>query len=116
MPMTQDNHADIVLMTALPLEETPFLKYARSFHQSKTKGRICYRGRIGTYEVVIWCALGIGNVRAAKAATEAIGIWNPAHIILVGYAGGVQKKNERLLGDILVADQVVDYELAKVRP
>src|SRR5690348_16086630 len=101
--MTQDNHADIVLMTALPLEEAALLKYAGPFQQSKIKGRTYHRGRIGPYEVVIWCALGMGNVRAAKAATEAIGIWNPAHIILVGYAGGVEKKNERLLGDILVA-------------
>ncbi len=58
----------------------------------------------------------MGNVRSGVLATEAIGIWNPAHLILTGYAGGVKKKNERYLGDVLVPDQVVDYEMGKVKP
>jgi nucleoside phosphorylase len=114
--MTQDNHADIVLITALALEEAALLKYIGPTRESKASGRTYHRGKVGPYDVVVWCALGMGNVRAARAATEAIGIWNPAHIILVGYAGGVKKKNERMLGDVLVADQVVDYELGKETP
>jgi len=114
--MTQDNHTDIVLITALPLEEAALLKFIGATQESKAKGRTYHRGKVGPYDVVVWCAGGMGNVRAAKAATEAIGIWNPEHIILVGYAGGVKKKNERMLGDVLVADQVVDYELGKEKP
>jgi len=111
--MTQDNHADIVLITALQLEEQALLKYIGQTEESNAKGRKYHRGTVGHYNVVVSCALGMGNVRAAAVVNEAIGIWNPAHIILVGYAGGVKKKNERMLGDVLVADQVVDYELGK---
>jgi nucleoside phosphorylase len=114
--MTQDNHADIVLMTALPLERDALLKYLGPAQESKAKGRQYHRGRVGPYEVVVWSALGMGNVQAGVIATEAIGIWNPSHIILAGYAGGVKKKNERYLGDVLVPDQVMGYELGKEKP
>jgi nucleoside phosphorylase len=114
--MDEDNNADVVLMTALPLEREALLKYIGPTQESKAKGRQYHRMRVGPYEVVVCSALGMGNVQSGIMATEAIGIWNPSHIILTGYVGGVKKKNERFLGDVLVPDQVVGYELGKQKP
>jgi nucleoside phosphorylase len=114
--MSPENRADVVLLTALPLERDALLKYIGPVQESKAKGREYHRGKVGPYDVVVCCALGMGNVRSGIVATEAIGIWNPAQIILTGYAGGVKKKNERYLGDVLVPEQVVDYEMGKAKP
>jgi nucleoside phosphorylase len=59
---------------------------------------------------------GMGNVRAAAATQQAIAVWNPAQILLTGIAGGIEKSNNRLLGDLIVAEQVVDYEFGKQTP
>src|SRR5262249_8361469 len=52
-PMTTDNHADIVLMTALPLEETALLKYIGPSQESKAGGRTYHRGNVGPYEDIV---------------------------------------------------------------
>lgn len=114
--MAHEGQVDIVLLTALKLEQDAILKYLDEWQDVKTKGRIHQRGKIGPYDVVVMPLLGMGNIRAARAATEAIAIWNPAQIIMTGIAGGVRKKNERYLGDVLVAEQLVDYELGKAKP
>jgi nucleoside phosphorylase len=116
VPMIQDNRADIVLMTALPVERDALLKYIGPTQGSKAKGREYHKATVGPYEVVVLSALSMGNVQSGIIATDAIGIWNPSHVILTGYAGGVKKKNERYLGDVLVPDQVVGYELGKEKP
>jgi nucleoside phosphorylase len=61
------------------------------------------------------CMNGMGNVNAAAATEQAIETWDPAQILLCGIAGGIREKNERMLGDVLVAEQVVDYESGKQR-
>jgi nucleoside phosphorylase len=57
----------------------------------------------------------MGRVNAATATTTAITRWHPRYIVLVGIAGGVAARNIQI-GDILVADQIVDYELQKLIP
>ena len=69
---------------------------------------------IGNYKVVIMCLIKMGQTQAALAASEAIRKWQPRHIMLVGIAGGVAGRAR--LGDVLVPDQIVDYELQKVTP
>jgi nucleoside phosphorylase len=59
---------------------------------------------------------GMGNVNAAVATQQAIAAWDPLHVILAGIAGGVKEPLERMLGDVVVADQLVYYELAKTAP
>jgi nucleoside phosphorylase len=72
---------------------------------------------IGKLEVLAFPVGGMGNVSAAEAAAQVINVWNPSHIILTGIAGGIQDAGAELsLGDVLIADQVVGYELAKIRP
>jgi nucleoside phosphorylase len=59
----------------------------------------------------------MGNAGAAQAAQRVIGTWNPARILLVGICGGTPSaSNDARLGDVLVPDQVVGYELGKVTP
>ncbi|HEY0757356.1 MAG TPA: hypothetical protein VGD98_25610 [Ktedonobacteraceae bacterium] len=79
-----------------------------------------YRGRIyipktnNYYEIVVITPLGMGNGEAAIASMEGFKRWRPANVIMVGIAGGVPGKV--VLGDVVVADFVYYYELAKKTP
>jgi nucleoside phosphorylase len=55
----------------------------------------------------------MGRVQAATATAYAIRRWRPRYILLVGIAGGIAARNVRV-GDILISDQIVDYELQKL--
>jgi nucleoside phosphorylase len=114
--MRKNGRVDVVLITALRLECEAVLRHVDDATSHADDGELYHTGRIGPYDVVVMPLFGMGNIRAAAAATRAIAKWNPAHIMLVGVAGGVQKLNSRCLGDVLVADQVVDYEFGKVKP
>lgn len=70
-------------------------------------------GSQGVYEIVVMPLLGMGRVDATAATMDAIRRWNPRHVLLTGIAGGVAELGVKL-GDILVSDQIVDYELQKV--
>lgn len=70
---------------------------------------------IGKYLVIVMPLLGMGRVHAATATGNAITRWHPRYIMLVGIAGGVARQGINI-GDILIADQIVDYELQKVTP
>lgn len=63
------------------------------------------------YEVVVVMSLGMGNEEAAYVTMATIERWRPENVIMVGIAGGVRGKVG--LGDIVVANSVFYYELAK---
>ena len=65
------------------------------------------------YRLVVLQQSGIGRVNAAVAASDAIRRFRPRYVLLMGLAGGISKKLD--LGDILVADQIVDYERQKLQ-
>lgn len=69
-------------------------------------------GSTGVYRLVIVSPLGMGRVEAANATSDAIHRFKPRYVLIVGIAGGISEKVA--LGDILVADQFVDYELQKL--
>ncbi len=71
-------------------------------------------GSMFEYSVVVTPLIGMGRVQASLTTTDAIRRWNPRYVILVGIAGGVAANNVKP-GDILIAEQVVDYELQKIR-
>jgi nucleoside phosphorylase len=56
----------------------------------------------------------MGNLNAALETQRAIDVWNPRLLFLTGIAGGFKDPN-RYLGDVLVADQMIYYELGKAR-
>lgn len=115
----QDGFADVVVLAALEEEMTAILGHlggnernveGRRFYETVVKGP-----EASSYRAVVLPLFGPGNTNAAAYTEFAIACWRPRCILLVGIAGGVKKSQERLLGDVLVSDQIVDYELAKVR-
>lgn len=72
-------------------------------------------GKTCSYRVIVMPLLGMGRVQAATATVEAIKQWHPRYIVLIGIAGGMAAQGVKI-GDILIADQIVDYELQKLSP
>lgn len=113
------NVTDVVIITALPKERNAVLAYLDYPQAIQNSAQTFHRASIKTnkpetnYEVVIVCLPAMGSVQAALATQEAIAKFKPSHIILVGIAGGIPKDNSRYLGDILIAEQIVYYELGK---
>ena len=70
-------------------------------------------GQPVTYSAVVLPLAGMGHTQAASACGDAIRRFEPRYVLLVGIAGGVAK-NGVSLGDLLLPDQVADYELAKI--
>jgi nucleoside phosphorylase len=118
---------DFVLVTALEEERTALLAKLPDCQPLPPEPhdiRRYYSGRLpvtlpggepGHYNVVVMQLLGMGRVQAATATGDAIKRWRPRYVIMVGIAGGVAAKGAGL-GDILVSQQVVDYELQKLTP
>lgn len=69
-------------------------------------------GQRGLYRVVITSPLGMGQLEAATATADAIRRWQPRYVLLVGIAGG--DPEEAALGDVLIGEQFVYYELQKL--
>ena len=109
--------ADFVIVCALQKERDAVI------HQIKDP---ISSSKDGSYEIVnIYQANGQiasiavvtlpqkGNVQAGISTTQAIMDCKPYYVILTGIVGGLESKN-RQLGDVLIAEQVVGYEEAKI--
>lgn len=70
-------------------------------------------GNILKYASILMPIGGMGRTKAAAATSDAIQKWRPRAVVLCGIAGGIAERGLRI-GDVLVADQIVDYELQKV--
>lgn len=85
-------------------------------------------GQPKTRRVIVTSPNDMGRVEAASVVSEGIELWKPRYVMLVGIAGGtpeqpaasdagalggVSAKGVRL-GDVLVAREIVDYELQKL--
>lgn len=119
---TAKDRADFLLVTALPEERDALLAHlpgAFKLPPRKDDIHIYFRADLpvengrGSYRVVVLPLLGMGRVNAATATSEAIKRWKPRHVVLVGIAGGVKARNVAL-GDVLISEQIVDYELQKL--
>jgi 5'-methylthioadenosine/S-adenosylhomocysteine nucleosidase len=69
-------------------------------------------GSASIYRIVVM-QTDMGRVKAAIATNNAIRQWQPRNIILIGVAGGVPSGQVQL-GDVLIADQIIDYEQQKI--
>ncbi len=67
------------------------------------------------YKLIVLCLANMGRKDAATAASDAIRAWSPRYVLLEGIAGGIAG-GDITYGDVLIADQVVDYELQKLLP
>jgi 5'-methylthioadenosine/S-adenosylhomocysteine nucleosidase len=69
-------------------------------------------GSSSAYRVVVM-QTNMGRVKAAITSSDAIRRWQPRYLILTGVAGGVSMRQVQL-GDVLIADQIIDYEQQKI--
>lgn len=118
---------DFVLVTALPEERDAVLEKLPGYLQLPPVAddiRTYFHAELpvtfpdhseGRYRIIVMCLLGMGRIQAVTATTDAIKRWHPRYIVLIGIAGGIAARNVKV-GDILIADQIVDYELQKLTP
>ena len=72
-------------------------------------------GTQGSYRIVLLLLLNYSRVEAANATNDAIRRWQPHYVLRVGIVGGIEAKGIQL-GDVLVPDEIVDYEHQKTLP
>lgn len=112
----QPNHlADVAILVALDKELDSVLKSKGNWvpQQFSDDIRTYYRSTTPKgVSVVAARSSGMGQLGAALLARDVISRFHPKKIILVGIAAGIG--NDVKLGDIVISDQVVDYELGKV--
>ncbi len=67
-----------------------------------------------SYGVAIVLLSDMGNVDAVSATKDLLQRWNPMYLVMLGIAAGFPVDGLGL-GDVVVADQVFEYEYAKIR-
>ncbi len=111
-----------------PLEEEREAILRRLAHVSKLPpfaedGYVYYEGSLSVsarddgaqypiYRIIVTSPLRMGRVEANSVATYALRTFQPKAVLLIGIAGGLA--GEVNLGDVVIADQVVDYEVQKI--
>ncbi|MEM9540756.1 MAG: SAVED domain-containing protein [Cyanobacteria bacterium P01_E01_bin.42] len=111
---------DFGIVTALKIERDALLKRLDSYKLIKDEnetlpfylGQLSVPGSAESYTIVVCLLLDMGNDEAAFATTRLIQRWKPAHILMVGIAGGIHSKVE--LGDVVIAKYSFYYEPAKL--
>jgi nucleoside phosphorylase len=115
---------DFLLITALEEERDAVLKRLPGYQQlppSRDDVRVFYSSTIqakladGTecsYSAIV-CMVGMGRVPATAATSDAIRRWSPDYVVLIGIAGGLKSAGVGL-GDILLAEQIADYQSQKI--
>jgi adenosylhomocysteine nucleosidase len=96
------------IMTALPEELDATLAVLSSTRAVRAAGRTFSRGCLGSTEVVA-VACGIGKVAAAMTAAHLIGSHGADGIVVAGVTGAFDR--ELRIGDVLLADRVVQHDL-----
>lgn len=113
---------DFAIITALEEERDAVLDKLpghKKLDRDGTGAHTFYEARVATkrqdgavYRVIVTSLSGMGPIKGAIKAGAVIQRWSPAHVLVVGIAGGVEGQVE--LGDAMVASQVADYTLGKV--
>ncbi|HEY1354219.1 MAG TPA: hypothetical protein VGF67_31790 [Ktedonobacteraceae bacterium] len=117
---THHDRADLLLVTATDTETRAVLKiFVPSLHVLRKshieESTYFDLGVIaGTRVFLVQCEMGAGGPAGATLVVyEAITALSPSSVIMVGIAFGLDPEKQRL-GDILVARQLVGYELQKI--
>lgn len=96
--------AQVSHLRRLPLDE----RGARLYYQAEVALPVEVSGvSRGAYQIIITSPSGMSRTESVTATTDAIQRWQPRYVILVGIASG--DPAEVLLGDVLVAEQFVEY-------
>lgn len=115
----RDNKMETVLIiTALEKELNPVLDEIdsplKTRRTEKIKDRIYYVYEVSSSLTIICTSfMGMGQLNASIAIKEAVQHYQIDKVILSGICGGMDR--EMKYGDIIISDQIVDYELAKLK-
>ncbi|WP_162908172.1 tetratricopeptide repeat protein [Allorhizocola rhizosphaerae] len=115
--LTSHREVDVVVLTALAEECDAVLAVVGEANCEvfRRAGGDVYVASVGALRVAVTSLHGMGNVGASATARALIEVWRPTFLVLVGIAAGIRGYAKDLRsGDVLVADQVVGFELAKV--
>jgi nucleoside phosphorylase len=120
-----DEPIDFLIVTALPEERDAMFRHlteavllppregtVRVYYAAEIPAEI--DGDVGKYRLIVAPLLDMGNKEALGATQDAIRLWTPRYVVLVGIAGGFAKNGVKL-GDLLVPNQIADYSHAKVK-
>ncbi len=103
--MPDYSHADIGIVTALPIELSAFLAKCERPHRYKSGGLVFRGGRYDGIRVAVVEA-GMGFVRARNATTALIDAHTPDWILSCGFSGALHP--EMRIGEIVMANSIVD--------
>ena len=119
-PSPEGDRIDVLVFTPLHEEREAFLRKLQDVRPvgptrndvfSYHLGALAYTN--GAYRIAVAMPLQMGTRDAATMAARAIDHWQPRYVLLVGIAGAV-RKNGAKLGDVIIADSILDYELQKL--
>jgi nucleoside phosphorylase len=112
--------ADYAIITALRTELDAVRCYDTNWEKVYSDKTIqtYYRTKIQNERnankiVVAFSCFGMGRVQAANATKDVINDFNPDVILLLGITAGLFP-DKQIVGDIVVPDQIIDYELQKI--
>lgn len=99
-------HADVGIVTALPMELNPFLGLCER-RRSYTGGKFKYVGGIYKDKVkVVVVQKAVGFAKARAATQSLIDAHSPSWIISAGYSGAL--KHDMQVGNIVVGNSIAD--------
>lgn len=112
---------DLLLLTVTPVEKRAVLAHlwprlGAAAVQTHSLDLVTYRfGQFGRYRAAhVQCSMGSGGTRGSMlTAQEAIQRARPKATLVLGIAFGASRQKFHL-GDVLVAEQIASYELAKL--
>jgi nucleoside phosphorylase len=112
---------DILLVTALELEHKAILKQFNNLHDFTIDSFQLHIGEINGTKLSVTCFQRMGNVNSAASTAKLLHLLRPRLVLLIGIAGGTARPisdafsaQDHFLGDVLIAEQVVDYESGKL--
>jgi nucleoside phosphorylase len=119
-PKESGGPVDFLLVAALPKELRPAVYKvfkAQRIPKDGEDSRNYWRAVVDTnfrrqYSVRLLAVGRKGGQNTASAVVQAVGKWHPRYVIMFGIAA-VCPGSGRKLGDILVADQIADFEETK---
>lgn len=120
-PLSLRGRVDVAIVAALS-EEMAAIEEVLDCHPRPTPlphdryRYVLYQSPKGWRTTVLLVTLNSqGGVPAAAITWDALEEWNPRHVILAGVAGGDPGEKQQRLGDVVVGEMVVGYEVAKLK-
>jgi nucleoside phosphorylase len=119
-PLSLRDRVDVAIVAALPEEMAALEKILGGETRPTPLPRDSYRyvlfkSKNGWRTVLLATLNSQGGVPAAAITWDLLEKWKPNHVILVGVAGGDPRETTQRLGDVVIGEIVLGYELAKVK-